>query len=404
MDNNYNIINLILNNALFGKNLPIPKDVDWQAVYQEMSDQSLTGLIGPVLGSIPDMDPELKSQWKREVIAQVHRYYRYLDIQEEVLSVLRSHQIPCVVLKGCAAGMYYPNPEYRAMGDIDLLVHPKDFNRSVEILLENGYKEYEHTPDRDREFIVQKQGCTIELHKTFLGIDESKIYHSEIFDKCIYDGIERSEVYRADIYKIPVLPKLSNGLVLLKHVYQHLYNNLGMRQIVDWMMYVNEHLDDAYWSEVFQKEIRAYGLETLAVTVTRMCQLYLGLSETNRTWCMKADEKVCHNLMQHIVKNGNMGRKLVKVDEIGSIFIYKKGIGSMVRNLQSDGVKGWKILEKAPFLKPFAWIYQICHYVHRWFYHGAKVGQLFEYEGEAKRVRHLYEQLELPKYENNKMR
>ena len=98
MDNNYNIINLILNNALFGKNLPIPKDVDWQAVYQEMSDQSLTGMIGPVLGSIPDMDPELKSQWKKEVIAQVHRYYRYLDIQEEVLSVLgeRKPSVPYV--------------------------------------------------------------------------------------------------------------------------------------------------------------------------------------------------------------------------------------------------------------------------------------------------------------------
>ena len=395
-DETYQIIAFILKNTLFGQFNEIPKGVDWEAVYQEMSYQSLPGMIGKTLNRVSDINPELKSQWKREVIAQVYRYYRYLDIQEDVLSVIRSREIPCAVIKGCAAGMYYPEPEYRAMGDIDLMVHPKDFQRSVELFLENGYEPYEPMPDRDREFVLTKQGCTIELHKTFLNVEESVIEHPELFDQRIYEGIEHADTYRIDQYEIPVLPKLPNGLILLKHIYQHLYSNLGMRQIVDWMMYVNAHLDDVYWTEEFQKEVQTYGLETLAVTATRMCQLYLGLPETHITWCQVADEKVCHELMRHIVKNGNMGRKLPKVDTVGSIFIYKRGVGSMLKNLQADGVKGWKLLERAPYLKPFAWMYQIGHYVHRCFYHGAKVGQLLRYEGEAKRVQNLYEQLELP--------
>ena len=395
-DETYQIIAFILKNTLFGQSDEIPKGVDWESVYQEMSYQSLTGLIGNTLNRATDMDPELKSQWKREVIAQVHRYYRYLDIQDDVLSVLQSQGIPCAVIKGCAAGMYYPEPEYRAMGDIDLIVHPKDFQRSIEILLEKGYKPYEHALNVDREFVFVKKSYIIELHKTFLCTSQGKIYHSEIFDQCVYKGIKCSDSYHIADYEIPVLTKLPNGLVLLKHIYQHLYLNLGMRQILDWMMYVNTNLDDDYWTEVFQKEVQTYGLETLAVAVTRMCQLYLGLPEMNITWCKVADEKVCHELMWHIVKNGNMGRKLPKVDEIGEIFIRKKGIVSMIINLQSDGIKEWKLLRKTSFLKPFAWMYQMCHYVHRWFYHGAKVGQFLRYEGEAKRVQNLYEQLELP--------
>ena len=243
-----------------------------------------------------------------------------------------------------------------------------------------------------------KDNYIIELHRSFFSSFKRIINDTERFEEYIYYGIDNKEIYRTDVYEIPILPKLSNGLVLLKHIYQHLYSNLGMRQIVDWMMFVNTHLDDEYWTEVFQKEVQMYGLETLAVAVTRMCQLYLGLPETHRTWCQVADEKVCHELMRHIVKNGNMGRKLPKVDTVGSIFIYKRGVGSMLKNLQADGVKGWRLLERAPYLKPFAWMYQIGHYVHRWFYHGAKVGQLLRYEGEVKRVQNLYDQLALPKY------
>ena len=193
-DETYQIIAFILKNTLFGQFNEIPKGVDWKAVYQEMSYQSLPGMIGKTLNRVSDINPELKSQWKREVIAQVYRYYRYLDIQEDVLSVLRSREIPCAIIKGCAAGMYYPESEYRAMGDIDLMVHPKDFQRSIELLLENGYTSNNNLLKNEREMEFYKDGCTIELHKTFLGAVKSEIHHPELFDQRIYEGVEIARI------------------------------------------------------------------------------------------------------------------------------------------------------------------------------------------------------------------
>jgi hypothetical protein len=39
-----------------------------------------------------------------------------------VISILQDAAIPVAVLKGAAAAMNYPHPEYRSMGDIDISV------------------------------------------------------------------------------------------------------------------------------------------------------------------------------------------------------------------------------------------------------------------------------------------
>ena len=59
------------------------------------------------------------------------------------------------------------------------------------------------------------------------------------------------------------------------HINQHLEEWLGLRQILDWALYADKALDDA-WEHTFAPDVRRLGLDRLAITVTRMCQLYLG--------------------------------------------------------------------------------------------------------------------------------
>ena len=44
-----------------------------------------------------------------------------------------------------------------------------------------------------------------------------------------------------------MFPPLENGLVLLGHINQHLEEGLGLRQILDWALYVDKALDDDAW-------------------------------------------------------------------------------------------------------------------------------------------------------------
>ena len=132
-----------------------------------------------------------------------------------------------------------------------------------------------------------------------------------------------------------MFPPLENGLVLLGHI-NHLEEGLGLRQILDWALYVDKALGDDTWEHTFAPVVHRLGLDRLAITVTRMCQLYLGL-RPDITWCASADEKVCDSLMNYIMEQGNRG------------------------------MYHWPALNKYPRLKPlltpFAWFWQLCRYL-----------------------------------------
>ena len=97
--------------------------------------------------------------------------------------------------------------------------------------------------------------------------------------------------------------------MILEHISQHLENGLGLRQIIDWMMFVHKCLPDENWPE-FQVLASNIGMETLAIVMTRMCELHLGLPE--RMWCKSADNELCGQLMDYILACGNFGEKKQK--------------------------------------------------------------------------------------------
>ena len=163
-------------------------------------------------------------------------------------------------------------------------------------------------------------------------------------------------------YRIPMLPAIENGLVLLGHINQHLKDfNLGLRQIIDWEMYVNKALDQKVWSKSFVPLADKLGLKELAVNVTNMCVQYLGLTNScNITSDLKVDTS--NELINVLFETGNFSCKKnqsVKKNIESSISsglysIKKKGFFSYIQDL---GLQRWKTCQKHPILKPFAWIY-----------------------------------------------
>ena len=150
--------------------------------------------------------------------------------------------------------------------------------------------------------------------------------------------------------------------MLLEHISLHLEEGLGLRQILDWMLYADKVLDDQLWQDAFAPLLRELGLETLALTVTRMCQMYLGL-RTDITWCAGADEMLCQYLMEYIFKQGNFGRKLQRGANRAVIVLdATKDLRTLFRILQYEGCKNWKAVSRFPILKPFAWLYQLLRY------------------------------------------
>ncbi|MBE5958493.1 MAG: hypothetical protein E7254_06485 [Lachnospiraceae bacterium] len=324
---------------------------NWSEIKSELAVQTIIGLPVDVVLKLDITDKE-KEEYFYYVARKVKKVYNILNAQKEVCDILKD--IPFVIIKGGAASMYYPKPEYRQMGDIDIIVHPEYCEQVISLFNEKGYKQGK---DNDRHIDFRtKFGIVIELHRFFSTKEDGK--HSIIFNQMLYDAVSNREITEMCGYHFPVLPKLENGMILLAHIRQHLHSGLGLRQIIDWMMYVKTNLNDEYWNGTFCKVSENMELKILAETVTLLCKEYLGLDGIS--WCDGADKELVDEMLYYIMEKGNFGRKQDKKsnDTIFVMHHFRNPI-SAFKYLTEGGMRHWKAAQKYKVLKPFAWIYQI---------------------------------------------
>lgn len=347
----------LLKSALFNENVPAMDEADWNSIYLEMKMQTVDGLVGDILLKL-NLDQKLKQTWKSSTIAHVQHYYHIMNVQTQAIRLLSNAGILVVVLKGTTAAMYYPRPEYRAMGDIDILVKPEQYEEAVRLMINNGYVLIHQRESLERHASLSKDNVLFEVHRRFASFND--IEKANILETAVWESMDAAESVEIDGYCFNVLPAIENGLVLLQHINQHLEEGVGLRQIIDWMMYVSRVLDNHQWNQEFGLLAKKCGLYTLAIIMTRMCQMYLGLTTTDREWCIAADKGLCEALMQDILNSGNMGvKKRDTASRVSDVISRNYGIWGFLVHMQRTGITNWKYAQDHPYVKPFAWCYEM---------------------------------------------
>lgn len=341
---------LLIRKALFLDETIMPETTDWEAVLREAQTQSVLGILADQLPK--ESDKAQKQSWQKLDTQRLAGFIRYLYMQDQLHALLVQHGIPYAILKGCAAAVQYPKPMMRTMGDIDFIVPRERFRETWDLLLREGYV-FSHGKEGDRHIAFHKDGFSFELHHHF-SHDVPEI------DAFVDEELQSPVIANIAGHAFSMLPPFANGIVLLDHMRSHLKSGMGLRQTIDWMLYVHRYLDDAAWESGFGQAARTCQLETLAVTATKMCQKYLGLPET-ATWCKDADEALCDRLMKSLLTEGNFGRKYGAGNKVANVTTSFKKDG-LFHRLQTSGENNWKALKKHPGLKPFAWIYQAFRY------------------------------------------
>ncbi len=348
------IVFQLLKESLFPniyKSSDINEDCEWKPVYIEMQQHAVASLTGTWLkrNKIPDV--LLYDTWYRQCLIQKSRWVQLMCAQEELLNLLEKQGIKCVIIKGSAAGITYPQPSLRETGDIDFLVSRKDYANTAKILEENGYQLLGDKSLARHHYGYIKNGIVFELHRRLSIISETDEKLLLLFE----NGIERREMKTIGSFSFPILPSDLNGLVLLFHINQHLRNGIGLRHIIDWMMY----LDAQGGIESILPLLRKTKMERFARAVTVMCQKYLGL----RPFVQDTGDYHSEELMEYILSKGNFGIKSGEDGEIESFFLNVSNPIRMFWRLQTGGMLRWKAAKKYGILKPVAWLYQLIHIV-----------------------------------------
>lgn len=350
MKSKYKEVLLLLRIALFGDHSPLPASLSWPQIFCELTTHTVAWLPGDILPELPGLDEQELKRWKAGVLRNMQHVYHMLAEQEALISLLEESGIHSVVLKGTAAAMNYPQPDYRTMGDVDLLVEKGKAEDALALMLQNGYQLTYPVEHSKRHYNLNKNGIEYEIHKSF---------RPEL-DELLFEGIKDAQ--KAELYgfEFPVLPELQNGLVFLIHTRRHLRVGIGLRHVLDWVMYADAVLNDNFWKTSFQPAVKALGLEEFARVMTRMGQLYLGLPEENRSFCCAADEAVCRDLMEYVLANGNFGAKNGKMGAAAGTLTEFGSVKELFVMLQKRGCITYeKKIRQYPFLRPFAWLMRI---------------------------------------------
>lgn len=162
---------------------------------------------------------------------------------EQIRDVFCKAQIPYLIFKGTEISCYYPNPEFRKMGDVDILVHAEDKEKAEGELLKLGFRENAEKKAQDLEWVFYKNDFEIELHHQLLyNADFNEAQHIAFCDRAWeYATLEDGIQYH--------LKPEFHFVFLILHLRKHfLWAGVGIRQFMDLaVMMKNADLD---WNKV----------------------------------------------------------------------------------------------------------------------------------------------------------
>ncbi|MBR5947269.1 MAG: nucleotidyltransferase family protein [Clostridia bacterium] len=398
MDRLREIVCAIIKESLYGEDFDMHfngadklDDNTMAKVFSELSVQTVLCFADNWLIKHKPQNEMLFEEWCRSSRDYQIRVLYILSAQQKLVELLNANGIDFVIIKGTAAAVYYSDPLLRMMGDVDLLVKRADFERASKLLEQNGFEHdgYHCSGEQHHEGYV-KYNVRFELHRRLPIVDENNDKLLKLFE----DGIDERIGGNIEFIEFPMLPHRLNGIVLLFHINQHLRVGLGLRQILDWMMFVDKNIDDAAWQREYRQITQSVGLDKFAKIVTRMCQMHLGLNK-ELTWCADADPEVCDSLLNYIIDKGNFGIKAGREGYVASVFLRSTNPFKILARLQQKGRKGWDKAEKYAVCRPFAWIHALCMEIKQIRGKNISISKMNDLKKEGLRQRQFIESLGL---------
>ena len=239
--------------------------MDWQELYSFASKQALLGLC---FDGIERLGKEYPEELKRNPIGrellmtwmgkaqQIHRQNMKVNaVASKLFSMLREDGMRCCVLKGQGNALMYPNPYSRTPGDIDVWI-----DASRERIMEYAQKKYELGDDiRLQHLETSLDGVPVELH-FFPCSMNNPIYHARL-----QKWFKRNaDLQCSHIVGLPdgagdiAIPTTAfNVIYQLTHLYHHFFDEgIGMRQIIDYFLVVNDFSKNVFLDTDFFESAR----------------------------------------------------------------------------------------------------------------------------------------------------
>lgn len=272
----------MLTYALKGKKIPQPQleelmqGVDEQALFELARAHAVTPLIYDVWNAYQGMRADVKKELQGYATQIVGHSYRLLFYTKYLVGLLEEEGLPVAVLKGVATAEFYPQPELRKAGDVDLLLFTEEnCARAVACLKANGFVEHKECTHVHHVGMVGAEGIEVELHSMMVEPFDNQATNRIMMQ---YQAQAQSHVARQSCMgvSLPVLDGAYHGFSLLMHLLQHfLTAGFGIKLLCDWVVFWEKQPEEVFREMV--EMIRKLKVEQFVAAVTGICVRELGM-------------------------------------------------------------------------------------------------------------------------------
>lgn len=269
---------------------------------------------------------------------------------------LRKHGIDPVLLKGQGIAKYYPMPELRQCGDIDIYVGKEKFAKACEIIGAMS------TPEDHQGDIPSLKHYHTRIGHAFIEIHRyTDVYWPRRYDRVyqkISDAGMHSNLVPLDFVDAEVLtPSVDfNVFFIFNHFWHHfIADGVGLRQMCDWvrLLHVNQgkinldYLSDVLCKMKLMKEWKVFGY--IAVNT-------LGLPADEMPFYDPKYKKAADKVLELIMLEGNFGKENMKGYKrpkgyvAGKWYSFKKRFGRNFRVLRIFPKESMRHMSKVIFV------------------------------------------------------
>lgn len=288
------------------------------------------GVLSLLYGALAEKESVPESVRDRVAAAgrkAVRQSYRILFLSKFVISKLEQADIEVALLKGVGTASFYPVPELRKTGDVDLLLlHPEDLERAEEILLKWGLRVAGRQPSLHHVVFLTGEGIEVELHTMLAEPFDNQAINQYMQDKLTDFG---RNIRRLDCMgvELPVLDTGCHAYELLLHMLQHfLRAGFGLRLLCDWVVFWNRETD-VQEREKYLTLVRESGLRGFSDMVTLFCCAYLGLDWESVSWMGISAQYDVEGFLREILEAEEFGKSAA--DRM--VALRKNSLGAYVR-------------------------------------------------------------------------
>ncbi len=331
----------------------------WKKVVTMADKHSVLSLMYDTISSVENLPDECLKKVTECSEQTVLQQYRLLFLSKYLITLFDDNSIHTVLLKGVGIGAYYPVPELRKSGDIDiLLLDHKKLEEVKRLMIKNNFALKNEQLALHHMTFSTNNGIDIEIHTMLAEPFDNRKINTFLLD-IIQNGQCKTITQNIMGVEIRVLSKAYFGFELLLHMLQHfLRSGFGLKLLCDWVVFWQEDTSKEE-QDLYLQLIEWAGIIEFSEVVTQVCVRYLGLEKEHICWMMCNEDYPVEEFLLEILTAEEFGKSHVH----RMVMLRGTKVGDYIREFHHQMQLNYPKAGKCMLIWPLLWVFTLFRFV-----------------------------------------